>query len=614
MSLLVSRRRDHANVLGNSVLLLGAAICAFVGLMAIFEFVGVPLAVISFLMIAVPLIAYAGIGIGSRSLQVVEFFVAGRRVPAIYSGMAAAGNWIGTTTLFGLTGALFFTGFDGLALLLGWTGGFVIVAVLFAPYLRKYGAFTAPDFLAARFGSATVRFCGVIVLVASTAALMTAEFHAGGLIAARALGTDYPTGVYVMLGAVLFCVVLGGMRGLTWSQIAQFTVMVLAVALPVTVLAVIFTGNPLNALVLGGLLDQVVQMEGPHAIATLGGPEAIGDLKRLDIGQGEPFSNLGIAGFLSVVLCLMFGTASMPHVLMRYFTATQVASARNAAGWSLLFVAVIFAFTPAVAALAKIAIFDTIIGAPVTDLPEWINTWTRAGFAFVVDSNGNGRIGIEEFFLHPDIIFLALPEIGGLPFVITMLVAAGCLAAALSTASGLVLAISSGISHDIYYRLIDPAASTAKRLVVARMILIAVACGAVWLTLNRSVEILALLAWSFSLAAAGNFPILVLAIWWRRCTKWGAAAGMISGFGTTLAYLIGIRFFGWSQVFGLGELAAGLLGVGAGFVVAIGISLISKAPSPATDAFLDDIRTPLGQSFMERERAAERIREAGSAR
>ena len=232
----------------------------------------------------------------------------------------------------------------------------------------------------------------------------------------------------------------------------------------------------------------------------------------------------------------------------------------------------------------------------------------------VFDADGDGRLGITEFFMHPDAVLLALPQIGGLPYVLTAIVGVGILAAAISTASGLVLAVSNGFSHDLYYRLVQPSSSTAKRLVIARLTLVLVATGTAWLAANRVMDILPLIAWSLSLAAAGNFAVLVLAIWWKNCTRWGAIAGMVSGFGVTLTYLIGLRFGGWAPVLGLGELAAGLLGVATGFTAAIGVSLVTPAPTRDTLNFVDDIRTPRGQSFMERERAAERIREAGSTR
>ena len=607
-------RRDDVTSMTNAFWLLFAVLAAFVVVMMIFEFVGVPKLVIAFLFIFVTLVAYGLIGVASRTLQVVEFYVAGRRIPAVFSAMAAAANWIGSTALLGLAGSLVFMGFDGLALMIGWAGGFVLVAVLIAPYLRKYGAFTVPDFLAARFGGAGVRLCGVVVLIASGAALMVAEFHVGGLVISRLLGVDFQTGVLVTLAVVLFCIVWGGIRGATWTQSAQFIVLGTAVIVPVTLIATKLTGNPFAPLALGGLLDQIGGLEIRHGIGPSDAPASVGELKRLTVPHIGTFAAFNAFEFAAIALCLMIGTASMPHVLMRYFTATSVGDARRAAGWTLLFVVGIFAFLPVAAAVVKFTILTDVIGSPISALPAWVGEWAGQGLVRAVDTNGDGRLGVAEFFMHPDAVLLALPQIGGLPFVMTALVAVGILAAAISTSSGLVLAISNGFAHDLYYRLVQPSSSTAKRLVIARLALVLVALGAAWLAVNRPMEILPLIAWSLSLAAAGNFAVLVLAIWWKRCTRWGAIGGMVCGFGVTLSTLVGVRFLGWAPVLGLGELAAGLIGVAASFVVAIGVSLLTSAPTRDALSFVDDIRIPRGQSFMERERAAERIREAGSAK
>jgi len=607
-------RNDDLRSITHGFWLLVGCVAAFVAVMLIFEFVGVPNPAIAFLLAVAAIVVYAMIGVASRTLQVVEFFVAGRRIPAVFNGMAAAANWVGSAALLGLTGALVFMGFDALALVLGYTGGFVLIAVLFAPFLRKYGAFTVPDFLAARFGGTGVRLCGVVVLMASGAALMVAEFHAGGLIISRIFGVQFQTGVIATLVIVVSCIVWGGIRGATWTQSAQFVVMGAAVILPVTYFGWKVTGNPFAPAALGGLLDQIGAAESRLGVGLSQTVTAPGELKQIVGPHIGSFSGTSALEFAAITLCLMLGTASMPHVLSRYFTATSVGDARRAAGWSLLFVVVIFSFLPVAAALAKFGILSNVIGQPVSSLPGWVADWAQQGLVRIRDVDGNGRVDISEFFMAPDAVLLALPQIGGLPFVMTALVAVGVLAAAISTASGLVLAIANGFSHDLYYRLVQSSSSTAKRLVLARLALIGVATGAAWLAINRPMDILPLIAWSLSLAAAGNFAPLVLAIWWKRCTKWGAMAGMISGFVLTLAYLYGLRFLGWEPVLGLGELSAGLIGVAAGFVAAIGVSILTPAPGRELYEFVDDIRVPSGQSFMERERAAERIREAGAAR
>lgn len=607
-------RRNDQKSMTNAFWLLASSVVAFIAVMLIFEFVGMPKLAISYLFVIATLVVYALIGVASRTLQVVEYFVAGRRIPAVFNAMAAAANWIGSVTLVGLTGSLVFMGFDGLAFLLGWTGGFVLIAVLFAPFLRKYGAFSVPDFLAARFGGAGIRLCGVTVLMASGAALMVAEFRAGGLIFSRIFEVDFQTGVVATLVIVVLTIVWGGIRGATWTQSAQFVVLATAIVLPVTLFAWKFTGNPFAPAALGGLLDQIGALESRLGIGSGAEAVASGGLKQLSIPHTAVSASYSTIEFVAVSLGLMLGTASMPHVLMRYFTATSVADARRAAGWSLLFVVLIFSFLPIAAALVKFVILTEVIGQPLSGLPAWVANLADQGLVRAMDTNANGRLDVAEFFMAPDAVLPALPQIGGLPFVMTAIVTVGILAAAISTASGLVLAISNGFSHDLYYRLVQPSSSTAKRLVLARLALISVAAAAAWLATYRSMDILPLIGWSLSLAAAGNFSVMVLAIWWKRCTRWGAIAGMATGFGLTLAYLYGVRFLDWPQLPGLGELSAGLIGVAAAFVAAIGVSLLTPAPDRQTKAFVDDIRMPRGQSFMERERAAERIREAGSAR
>ena len=608
------RRQDYLRSMPSAYWLLAASLLIFVAIMTIFEFVGVPEVVITFLFIFVPLAGYILIGIASRTLQIVEFFVAGRRIPAVFNGMAAAANWVGATIILGLCGSLAFMGHDGLALLIGWSGGFVLAAVLFAPYLRKYGAFTIPDFFAARFGSTSLRLCSIIVLLASSAALMTAEFHAGGLIFSNLLGLEFETGVMLTLGVVLFCVVWGGIRGATWTQAAQFVVMGSAIFLSVTWISLKMTGNPFAPSALGELLEQIGSHEARHGVGTSEITTRAGELKSFSSPQTAVSHSFSALEFAAISLCLMLGAASMPHALMRFFTATDVRDARRSAGWALFFIALVFSFLPVAVLMAKIEIFNSVIGQPLSSLPSWVNKWAGDGLVLARDLNGNGRLGVGEFFIHPDALLLALPEISGLPFVLTALMAAGLLAAAISTASGLVLATSNGFAHDLYYRIVQKSASTTKRLVIARIVLILVASGSAWAAANRPMEILPLVTWSLSLAAGGNFVVLVFAIWWKRCTKWGALAAMSSGFGATLLYLVGLRFLGWDPIFGLGDNTAGLLGVAVSFVVAIVVSLATPAPSPKDIAFIDDIRTPRGQSFMERERAAERIREAGSIR
>ncbi|MFV2091704.1 MAG: cation acetate symporter, partial [Hyphomicrobiales bacterium] len=305
------------------------------------------------------------------------------------------------------------------------------------------------------------------------------------------------------------------------------------------------------------------------------------------------------------------GPASLPHILMRTFTSANVSGARRSVGWGLFFVGVVFAALPVYAVIAKYSVLNEVVGRNIGELPQWVGRWVEAGMMRVVDRNADGLVALNEFFMRRDAVLLAAPEMAGLPLFFTDLLVIGGLAAILATASGLLLALANAVSHDFYYRIVDPLASTARRLVIARLLLIVVAVLAAWAATQRPADIMTLMAWSFSLAAAGNFPALVLGIWWKRCTRQGAVAGMLAGFGVALAYLLGTTYAGWAPWFGIDPALAGVFGVPAGFATMIAVSVMTRAPSGEIDRLVDDIRAPRGESYTERERLEERAREAG---
>lgn len=559
----------------------------FVILLAILEQLGVPNKIIGYLFVFFTIAVYAGIGILSRTMQVSEYYVAGRRVPPLYNGMATAADWMSAASFIAMAGGLYARGYDGLAFVLGWTGGYVLVAVLIAPYLRKFGAYTVPDFLGARFGGNFARSIGILVLFACSFTYIVGQVVGVGTIASRFLGISFEIAVFVGLIGILVCSMMGGMRAVTWTQVAQYIVLIIAYLVPVVILSAQTTGVPIPQLMYGEIIQRITELE--QTKPALAGATA----------HVIPFSSFDPLNFFALILCLMVGTASLPHVLMRFFTTPSVRDARKSVGWSLLFIFLLYFTAPAYAAFAKYEIFTNVIGATIAELPNWVKIYSDIGLVTIADANKDGILQFAELKINPDVIVIATPEIAGLPYVIAGLVAAGGLAAALSTADGLLLAIANALSHDIYYRMIDPQASTAKRLVVARILLVVVAILAAAVASTRPGGILALVAWAFSLAAAGLFPVLVLGVWWKRCTKEGAIAGMLIGFGFTLFYLVATKYFNMPLWFGVSNISAGLFGIPTGFLATIIVSMMTPPPSREMQDFIDSIRIPRGQTLME---------------
>ena len=646
---------DFTSNLGKIYGIYTGGFLAFVILLAILEQVGVPNRVIGYLFVFFTLAVYAGIGILSRTMQVSEYYVAGRRVPAVYNGMATGADWMSAASFIGMAGTLFLLGYDGLSFVLGWTGGYVLVAVLIAPFLRKFGAYTVPDFLSARYGGNLARSFGVIVLIFCSFTYVVAQIFGTGLIAQRFLGMPFEFAVFVGLVGILLCSMLGGMRAVTWTQVAQYIVLIVAYLVPVIILSAQKYGLPIPQLTYGQALDQISGLEqsflqnGLATAATLK-PHA------------QPFTNYSPANYFALIFCLMVGTASLPHVLMRYFTTPSVREARISVAWSLFFIFLLYFTAPAYAAFSKLEVYQTVIGRSLDDVRPWLLTYGNLGLvkicgvdAISVDAikaacgkiaGHPGVIRLQDFAINTDVVVISTPEIAGMPYVIAGLVAAGGLAAALSTADGLLLAIANALSHDIYYKMIDPNAPTARRLIVARVLLFAVAVLAAYTASTRPADILAMVAWAFSLAAGGLFPALVLGIWWKRTNSAGAVAGMAAGFGVTLLYLVVTRYFpgfgvqylgmtsllnpvtgapvvdlakimadpavanagfvpaahplaskvGW---FNINNISSAIFGLPVGFAVMIGVSLMTRAPSQAMMNFIDECRRPRGQTLME---------------
>lgn len=607
-------RSDRVTRFGPAFRLQAAAFASFVALLGIFEFVGVPDAVLGILLIGAPLIAYVLIGIGSRTLQVQEFYVAGRRIPPLIAGMSGAAAWLGSTVLIGVVGSYFFDGPFATVSMLGALGGFLLVGVLFAPYFRKFGAFTIPDFLAARFASLPVRLAAILVLLVASVPLLAAEFLAIGHVLAGPLGLELRTATFAGLGLVLLCTLFSGIRGVIWVGAAQYFVLAASIVVTATFVALVLTGNPFAPVAIADILVQIGELEIAAGLGEAQTGAPVGDALRAITAPHSGMPGPAAAGFGQAVLlafCLMVGAASLPHMLMHTFCASSVGDARRATGWALGLSALVLLFIPAIAIFAKFAVLDGLIGARLAALPDWVAAWRESGLVTLADADGDGIAGIGEVAFRPDFILLALPDMLAAPGILSALLLTGLLAATLSTAGGLLVAVGATLSHDIYYRMLDRNAATTRRLVAARLALLAAAAGGGWLALQPELGVATYAAFAFSFAAAGNFPALVLAIWWKRTTGLAATLGMLTGLATTLLYIGHSIVSGAPAVPGLPASAAAVIGLPVGVLMIVAISLASRRPDTARLAFIDEIRTPRGSSLMERERAAERIREAG---
>lgn len=630
---------------------------AFIILVAILERAGVPNKILGYMFVGFTILVYAFIGIISRTVQVSEYYVAGRSVPAFYNGMATGADWMSAASFIGMAGSLFLLGYDGLAFVLGWTGGYVLVAVLIAPFLRKFGAYTVPDFLSARYGGNLARFLGVIVLLACSFTYVVAQIFGTGLIAQRFLDMDFTVAVYVGLAGILVCSMLGGMRAVTWTQVAQYIVLIVAYLVPVVILSAQKYGLPIPQLTYGQALQEITALEQSFLQNNLATAAALKP-------HTTPFLNYSPANFFALILCLMVGTASLPHVLMRYFTTPSVREARISVAWSLLFIFLLYFTAPAYAAFSKLEVYSTLIGKNLTDMPQWVFSWGKLGLVTICGKSAEslqaiqaacgavsghaGVLRLQDFGINTDVVVISTPEIAGLPYVITGLVAAGGLAAALSTADGLLLAIANALSHDVYYKMIDKNAPTARRLIVSRVLLVVVAILAAYTASTKPSDILAMVSWAFSLAAGGLFPALVLGIWWKRANSAGAIAGIAVGFGLTLFYLVisryyphvGVQYFGMSSLlnpvsgaplisaenmakfladpaiangpvlvsnplaskvgwFNINNISSALFGLPAGFLAMYVVSMLTAAPSKAMMDFVDACRRPRGGTIME---------------
>ena len=579
----------------------------FIILMAIAEQAGMSAKMIGIFFVAFTVFIYALIGYLSRTLQVDAYYVAGRQVPTVFNGMATAADWMSGASFVAMAGGIYFKGYGYMALLVGWTGGYVLVASLLAPYLRKFGCYTVPDFIGTRYGGNLARLSAVIVLTVASFTYVTAQINATGTIASVALDIPFNIAVYVGLASILMCSMLGGMRAVTWTQVAQYIVLIIAYLIPV-----FWISNKIGAgffphFMLADEVARIAELENQFGLGTIKNSAA--DLATVPKGlagitKAHSDVNTTPWKFISLAVCMMAGTASLPHVMMRYFTTPSVKAARRSVGWSLFFIFLLYSSAPMLATLSKLSLMDPnlatgIIGKSISEVQaiDWYQNWNQANLMFVSDFNGNGTLELNEFFMGGKAVVLATPEVAGLPYVISGLVAAGGMAAAMSTADGLVLAISNALSHDIYYKIINPKAETAKRLIVARVLLVLIGFAGATIAALEIQGILGSVIWAFDFAMSGLFFPLVLGVWWKRANAQGAVAGMLLGLISGTAYLVWVRN-GGAGFWGVTQLTFGIVGSLVSLVSMIVVSLITKAPDSATQKMVDEVRIPSGKTVL----------------
>ena len=608
----------------------------FIILMGIAEKMGVSGRNIGLMFVGFTILIYALIGWISRTTDVDEYYLAGKKVPTVFNGMATAADWMSGASFVAMAGGIYFGGYTYMAFLIGWTGGYVLVSTLLAPYLRKFGCYTVPDFIGARYGGNLARFCAVVILLIASFTYVTAQITATGSIAQKALSTpafpvSFEFGCWTGLVTILLCSMLGGMRSVTWSQVAQYIVLIIAYLIPIFWISWKYNFGIFPHVMLGDEVTRLAALEQQYGLvkhskdvldAAKIPSDALGNataLKYIVSGHSAVPAGHEVAWrYISLALCMMIGTASLPHILMRYFTTPTVTSARRSVGWSLFFIGLLYLSAPMLATVSKISLMDpnlptAIIGKKISDVMqiEWVKNWLAVGQVKIVDLNNDGILQLSEWFMNEDVVVLATPEIAGLPYVISGLVAAGGLAAAMSTADGLILAMANAISHDIYYKMIDPKASVKARLIVARVLLVVLGSGAAIMASFRLTGILGAVAWAFDFAMSGLFFPLVLGVWWKRATRSGAIAGMIVGLVVGTWYLVwvgvpnkDITFFmgatPWKDIHWIfvDNLRFGIPGALASLIAMVTVSLITKPESKAVMDMVDEVRIASGKTVL----------------
>lgn len=558
---------------------------------------------------------YIGIAIWSKAKSTGEFYVAGKGVPSVANGMATAADWMSAASFISMAGIISFVGRDGSMYLMGWTGGYVLLALLLAPYLRRFGKFTVPDFIGDRYYSSTARVVAVVCAIFVSFTYVCGQMQGVGLVFARFLEVDQTKGVLIGMGLVFFYAVMGGMKGITYTQVAQYCVLIFAFTVPAIFIAIQMTGNPVPQVGFGGEYKE----SGVYLLDRLDGLST-------ELGFGAyTEGSKGTFDLFCITAALMLGTAGLPHVIVRFYTVKKVKAARSSAFWALLFIAILYTAAPAVAVFARTNLLDTVSGKKYEEMPSWFKNWEKTQMISWDDKNGDGLIqytgkneknadkkpadlAMNELTVNRDIMVLANPEIAKLPDWVVGLVAAGGLAAALSTAAGLLLVISTAVAHDLVKRTLKPNLSDKQELKVARFAAGGAVIIAGYFGINPPDYVAAVVAFAFGLAASSFFPAIILGIFWKRANMQGVVTGMIVGLVFTATYIIYFKFIDKAAnvpenwLFGISPEGIGTIGMLINFTLAIIISLKTPPPPSEIQTLVDRIRFPR-KAFTEEEDA-----------
>ena len=553
----------------------------------------------TYILVGITFTLYIGIAIWARAGSTKEFYVAGGGVSPLANGMATAADWMSAASFISMAGIISFAGYDGAVYLMGWTGGYVLLALLLAPYLRKFGKFTVPDFIGDRYYSNTARLVGVICALLVSFTYVAGQMRGVGLVFSRFLEVDINTGVIIGMLIVLFYAVLGGMKGITYTQVAQYCVLIFAFMVPAIFISIQMTGNPIPQL---GFGSELADGSGTFLLDKLDGLST--DLGFAEYTEGTK----SLVDVFAITLALMVGTAGLPHVIVRFFTVKRVKDARKSAGIALFLIVILYSTAPAVAAFARTNMIETLSNQPYATVPEWFRKWETTGLITFVDKNNDGLIQYvadknqNELVIDNDIMVLANPEIAELPNWVIALVAAGALAAALSTAAGLLLVISASVSHDLIKKIINPKISEKNELVAARLSSVVAVCVAGYFGINPPGFVAATVALAFGLAAASFFPAIILGIFYKRMNKEGAIAGMIVGIVTMLYYMLKYKLGWFDDVlpsksewwFGISPEGFGSMAMLLNFIVSITIMKFTPEPPKNVQDIVEQIRIPSG--------------------
>lgn len=542
----------------------------------------------TFILVTISFMGYLYIGWRSRVKDSKGFFVADQGVPAIANGAATGADWMSAASFISMAGLISFLGYDGSIYLMGWTGGYVLLALLLAPYLRKFGKYTVPDFVGDRYYSNIARIVAVIAAIFVSMTYVAGQMRGVGIVFSRFLQVDIGTGVVIGMIIVAFFAILGGMKGITWTQVAQYFVLIVAYLIPAIAIATVITGIPIPqfAFTFSDIVEKLNQVQ-------------------VDLGFQEysaAFTNKTMLDVLFITIALMVGTAGLPHVIVRFYTVPDVRAARYSAGWALLFIAILYTTAPALATFARYNLIDSLHNKTLEEVQQldWATKWKKTGLLEFTDKNNDGRFQLtpdtetNEIKIDRDIIVLSTPEVAKLAPWVIALVAAGGLAAALSTASGLLLVISSSIAHDVYYRMIDPGASESRRLMVGRVMVGFAIAIAGYFGVNPPGFVAQVVAFAFGLAAASFFPVIILGVFDKRTNREGAIAGMVSGLLFTTVYIIGVKFAGMpTWFFGISAEGIGTVGMVLNLVITWVVSRMTPPPPLEIQEMVEDLRSPL---------------------